>query len=73
MPLKFAPTGGLAIGVPGEIAGLWKAHELGGKLPWKDLFQPTIRMCREGIPIHAALAKVIKSRAYYFSTHDNLR
>ena len=46
--------------IPGEIAGFWEAHKLGGKLPWKRLIEPAIKMCRNGFKVTDTLAKVIK-------------
>ncbi len=42
--------GPLAIGVPGTVAGLWKAHQKLGKKNWKELLQPAIDLAREGMP-----------------------
>ena len=47
--------GALAVGVPGTVAGLYKAHQELGSLPWGDLVAPAIELAREGIPITYAL------------------
>lgn len=52
---------GLTVAVPGEIKGYWELHQKYGKLPWKDLFQPTIEMCHRGIPISRHLVKTLGS------------
>lgn len=52
-------SGGLATAIPGEIYGYWEAHKLGGRLPWKTLFQPAIAMCRNGFRASKILARVI--------------
>ncbi|KAJ2015017.1 hypothetical protein GGI01_001633 [Coemansia sp. RSA 376] len=50
--IKLAQIGGLAVGVPGEIAGLYSAHKRFGKLPWHRLFEPTIRLARDGYALN---------------------
>lgn len=47
--------GALSVGVPGTVAGLWKAHQERGSLPWAQLVAPAIKLAREGIPITYSL------------------
>jgi len=48
--------GGLAIGVPGTVAGLFEAHRRWGSLPWPELVAPAIRLAGEGRPVSRQLA-----------------
>lgn len=43
--------GYLSIGVPGTVAGLYKAHSLYGNLPWSDLINPAIELAEKGFPV----------------------
>uniref|UniRef100_H2YDU9 Glutathione hydrolase n=1 Tax=Ciona savignyi TaxID=51511 RepID=H2YDU9_CIOSA len=62
---EHAVLGTLAVAVPGEIAGLWEAHQSHGKLPWERLFQPSIDMAENGYFINDALARAIDSSQDY--------
>jgi gamma-glutamyltranspeptidase/glutathione hydrolase/leukotriene-C4 hydrolase len=52
--------GGLAVGVPGEIAGYAKASKMYGNLPWKRLFKDSIEIMRDGHRIGPELANRIQ-------------
>ncbi|MDN3593680.1 gamma-glutamyltransferase [Zunongwangia endophytica] len=42
----------LAVGVPGTVAGLWKAHQKYGKSDWKDLLKPALKLAKKGFPVN---------------------
>lgn len=45
-----------AVGVPGTIRGLAAAHQRFGRLPWRDLVLPAVRLALDGVPVDAPLA-----------------
>ncbi|XP_077236122.1 gamma-glutamyl transpeptidase 4 isoform X2 [Tasmannia lanceolata] len=53
-------SGVLSMGVPGEIAGLHAAWVRHGRRPWSTLFQPSIRLARDGFEVAPYLASAIK-------------
>ncbi|OEL33285.1 Gamma-glutamyltranspeptidase 3 [Dichanthelium oligosanthes] len=52
--------GALAMGVPGELAGLHAAWSRYGRLPWRDLVAPAIRLARDGYEVVAYVAYALK-------------
>ncbi|KAI0630189.1 gamma-glutamyltranspeptidase [Trametes polyzona] len=67
-----ARWGGLAVGVPGELRGLEAAHTRWGKLPWKQLVQPAIRLA-EGWTVQTELARRLEMFAPLMLNHPDWR
>lgn len=55
MDFDQAVRSGLSVGVPGVLRALEAAHTKFGKLAWAELFQPAIRLAREGFPMSPRL------------------
>ena len=43
-----------SVAVPGTLAAMEDAWQHYGRADWRDIFEPTIRACREGFPLSAA-------------------
>ncbi|XP_012516458.1 PREDICTED: gamma-glutamyltransferase 5 isoform X1 [Propithecus coquereli] len=52
-------TGTQWIGVPGELRGYAEAHRRHGRLPWAQLFQPTIALLRGGHRVPPVLSQFL--------------
>ncbi len=48
--------GHLASGVPGTVAGLWKAHRMYGSKGWKELLAPSLKLAEKGFAVSPYLA-----------------
>lgn len=62
-PMEFqeAVVGGRSVGVPGAVKMLEQAHKHYGKLPWRDLLQPAIRLAEDGFQISPRLHSLLAS------------
>lgn len=46
----------MAVAIPGELKGYSTIYKLyGGKVSWESLFEPTIKLCENGIKISERL------------------
>lgn len=54
-------AGGLSVGVPGNIRLMQETHKRWGKLPWKDVFQPAIKLAEAGYQATPALVNFLNA------------
>ncbi|RPJ51498.1 MAG: gamma-glutamyltransferase, partial [Acidobacteria bacterium] len=51
----------LSVGVPGSVAGLHLAWQEKGRLPWKRLLEPAIRLARDGFGVSQGLSDSLRT------------
>ena len=54
---------GLAVAVPGYVAGLWLLHQRYGKIAWRSLVAPSAQVAEQGFAIGGELAAAIAASA----------
>src|ERR1051325_9882977 len=60
--LKKSDVGELTIGVPGTIRGFYEASKLYGKLDWKALVEPAMKLARDGFVVDEVLSRSLKGQ-----------
>jgi gamma-glutamyltranspeptidase/glutathione hydrolase len=65
LPLAGASTvGPLAAGVPGSPSGLYELHRACGKLPWRAVVVPALRLARDGFAVDAHLHELLSQETH---------
>ncbi|XP_036132872.1 glutathione hydrolase 5 proenzyme isoform X3 [Molossus molossus] len=66
-----ATTGAQWIGVPGELRGYAEAHRRHGRLPWAQLFQPTVELLQGDYRMPPVLSQFLKHDLLRSSVRDS--
>ncbi|XP_788289.4 glutathione hydrolase 1 proenzyme [Strongylocentrotus purpuratus] len=62
-----------SVAIPGEVRGMWEAHQRYGKLPWSELFQPVISISRNGFTVGAHLHNALRSIDDQWDDYPHIR
>ncbi|CAK5118079.1 unnamed protein product [Meloidogyne enterolobii] len=64
-----------SIAVPGELHGYWSAFTKFGssRVSWKRIFEPAIKLAREGFPVSSNLAMVLQQKESDINEDEDMR
>ena len=68
---KLSQEGSTSVGVPGSVDGLIYAHQKYGKLKFKDVIEPAIKLAKYGFNLSYDLARSINSNYENFIKYES--
>ncbi len=66
-------NGYLAVGTPGTVAGMYEVHRRYGKLPWKTVVQPSIKLAKDGFLVSDKFVQAVKRRKKMIASNQEAR
>jgi gamma-glutamyltranspeptidase/glutathione hydrolase len=66
-------NGYLAVGTPGTVAGMYEVHRRYGKLPWKTVVEPSIKLAKDGFVVSDKFVQAVKKRKKMIATNQPAR
>ncbi len=70
MEFQEAVNGGLSVGTPGLLKIMKESHKKYGKLKWQTLFDPAIKLAKEGFPMEDKIKTILKDVKYLKDNSD---
>jgi gamma-glutamyltranspeptidase/glutathione hydrolase len=62
-------VGYLVVGVPGTVKGFWEASQRHGRLDWKAVVEPAIKLARDGFVVDEVLARSLRGQERYMNRY----
>ncbi|WP_414620625.1 gamma-glutamyltransferase [Calothrix sp. CCY 0018] len=66
-------NGYLAVGTPGTVAGMYEVHRRSGKLPWKTVVAPSIKLAKDGFVVSDKFVQAVKIRKKMIASNQPAR
>ncbi|MEL6162509.1 MAG: gamma-glutamyltransferase [Cyanobacteria bacterium J06628_3] len=66
-------NGYLAVGTPGTVAGMYEVHRRYGKLPWKTVVEPAVKLAKDGFIVSNRFVNAVKRRKKMIASNQEAR
>lgn len=66
-------NGYLAVGTPGTVAGMYEVHRRYGKLPWKTVVEPSVKLAKDGFVVSNMFINAVKRRKKMIASNQEAR